>query len=258
VLAEALLSPIQFSEECAAQFEVSAGATSEVIRPLELRLILPNGRTANVLLYNVYAQYREDPPGKGKTISDFVRKTLQGIVREDTALDLTRIVPVVRARDWSPSAGSALVFDELTEDVAVIYGEDRRDTVRYFTSEDLSKANIRRETLRTLAVANLRRILASIHFRDYGGTYMAIAGGVYEASLVLLPDLWQRERFKVRGEIVIAMPTRDLLLVTGSQDPKGLAAIRRIVKDKFGTGAYSISSKLYFYRNGKLAKFADE
>ena len=166
------------------------------------------------------------------------------------------VVGDLERRDSSASP-SNVVFDTLADDLIVAYGEDRPNYIRYVVATDLKKAGIQRDKLRTLAIENLRQILGRVRFLEIDGTYRAHAGGVYEASLLLLPDMWTRDRFRVRGEIVVALPTRDLLLVTGSEDAKGLASIRAIVKDRFDRGAYGISPNLYVYRDGKLTKFAD-
>jgi uncharacterized protein YtpQ (UPF0354 family) len=55
---------------------------------------------------------------------------------------------------------------------------------------------------------------------------MITAGGDYEASLLLFDDIWSGGQIKVEGDIVVAVPAKNVLLITGSQNRKGLAAAR--------------------------------
>ena len=54
------------------------------------------------------------------------------------------------------------------------------------------------------------------------------AGGNYEASLLLIDDIWSSGQVKVNGDIVVAIPTRDVLLVTGSRNRSGLKRVREL------------------------------
>jgi hypothetical protein len=56
---------------------------------------------------------------------------------------------------------------------------------------------------------------------------MLTAGGNYEATLILLPEIWESVSQMVSGHIVAAVPARDLLYVTGDADPENLADMRR-------------------------------
>jgi uncharacterized protein YtpQ (UPF0354 family) len=90
------------------------------------------------------------------------------------------------------------------------------------------------------------------------GFYMMSAGGYYEASLLLLDWIWRDVRMVVKGDIVVAIPTRDVLLVTGSQDPEGLAKVKQIVADASNRGTYRLTSKLFVYRDGRFDEFTGE
>ncbi len=56
---------------------------------------------------------------------------------------------------------------------------------------------------------------------------MLTAGGDYEATLILLPEVWDSVSQMVSGQIVAAVPARDVLYFTGDADPENLADMRR-------------------------------
>ena len=126
----------------------------------------------------------------------------------------------------------------------------------FLTNEKLTKLGLSRdENLQKLAVANLRNVIPNIEIRGSHGSYMITAGGAYEASLILFDDLWERMASKVNGEIVIAVPARDLLLVTGSNDKDGLERMRKVVSGVPPNEGYAISDALFVYRDKHFVEF---
>jgi uncharacterized protein YtpQ (UPF0354 family) len=59
----------------------------------------------------------------------------------------------------------------------------------------------------------------------------------------------------VKGDTVVAIPNRDLLLVTGSQNPHGIEKLKQMAKESATAGAYRLTQKLFVYRNGKFDEF---
>lgn len=80
------------------------------------------------------------------------------------------------------------------------------------------------------------------------------AGGTYEASLLLADELWSGDQFKVDGDIVVAVPARDVLVVTGSHNRTAIARLRTLAAE-LATGPYALTAVLYAWRGGKFVKF---
>ena len=57
-----------------------------------------------------------------------------------------------------------------------------------------------------------------------------------ESSLLLADDFWESFEGSVPGSIVIGMPARDVLIITGSRSPAGIAKARRAVDRMFFAG----------------------
>ena len=68
---------------------------------------------------------------------------------------------------------------------------------------------------------------------------MLSAGGDYVASLLLLEEVWQECKSSVDGDVIAAVPTRDVLLFTGSSSHEGIVALRKSVDRLEQTGAIS-------------------
>jgi uncharacterized protein YtpQ (UPF0354 family) len=85
--------------------------------------------------------------------------------------------------------------------------------------------------------------------------FLVAAGGDYEASLLLLDDVWSGGQIKVNGDIVVAIPARDVLLVTGSRDRTGVRKVRELATKLVAEGPYGLTDALFVYRNGRFTKF---
>ena len=181
-------------------------------------------------------------------------------------LDRNQIVPVIKDRLWLEETRKALlgrgikdlkenVYEDLNSYLVILYAEDSQKNIRYFSPEDLEKAQIAKCELRALACENLKRILPKIERHGTNGFFMLAAGGDYEASLLLFDFIWDGMQKEVHGDIVVAIPTRDVLLVTGSQDAQGVEKMKQIVQKATTEGSYRLTTRLFVFRDGKLEEF---
>lgn len=83
---------------------------------------------------------------------------------------------------------------------------------------------------------------------------MVTSHAEYGASLILVDSIWSGDQVKVNGDIVVAVPAKDVVLVTGSRDRKNLAAMRQLAGD-LAKGSYGLLDTLFVYRKGRFVKF---
>lgn len=253
-----MLSPQDFTERFAQSLGAALpGATVRATQALRLD-IRSGGNTAQVNLANVYGEYKGSPGRFDELVGIFAEAVRNPV---PPPLERARIVPVLKPRAWlaeiAPlfhTRGQELLSDPFNDELAVVYVEDRGRRARYLgSSENVGD----RGGLRALAVDNLRRMLPKIRLEQYDIGLMALSvGGDYEPSLLLFDDLWRSGSIAVDGEIVVAMPTRDMLLVTGSHNGKGLDAMRRIVA-KLAAEPHRLTDRLFVYRGGRFVTFVD-
>ena len=86
---------------------------------------------------------------------------------------------------------------------------------------------------------------------------MITAGGDYEASLLLFEDLWKEQKMKVEGEYVVAVPSRDMLLITGTKNSEGVAKLKKLAAKIVSEAPYRLTSDLFVYRAGKFEKYSE-
>ena len=236
-------------------------ATVTVKGDLALSVKEASGLDRTIFLTNAYREYSLDP----KRFGDIVKGFVAAMARSGTGqakLDHSRIVPVIKDRKWlddlhkmhkAQGKDQEHLSESFNNELVVVYAEDDPTRMRYLTtSEDIG---VGRQELRALAVENLKRILPKIEMRGDDHILLVSAGGDYEPSLLLIDEVWSGGQVKVNGDIVVAVPARDVLLVTGSRDRTGLKRIRELAAKFVAQAPYGLTDTLFVYRNGRFAKF---
>jgi len=263
------LAPQAFTEVFVQRLKAAWPDTKVTIKGnLVVQAVGPNGRTLDISLANLYPRYRSDPDLLNELVRDYVAKISppRGTSTTSTALDRTRIIPVIKDRPWLEEVNSKvraqvgqdaslIAAEDFNKELVIVYALDDSKGMRFLQAKELT--GIERGELRTLALENLLRIMPKTQMATNGRFGMMIAGGDYEASLLLYDNIWTDGTVKVKGDIVVAIPTRGMLLVTGSQDRNGLQAMREIVA-KNADGPYRLTTALFVYRKGRFVKFGKD
>jgi uncharacterized protein YtpQ (UPF0354 family) len=262
--AQLLLSKEAFTQQFAKALRAE-GMSVKVKGELELEVKDAAGKEMTAYLDNAYALYASDPKARKAVIQRYVRSLLDSAKDQDAPLDRSRIVPVVKDRGWlaeirkvaQERGGKPMdnIFEDLNEDLVIVYAQDSPRNIRYLISDNLAELGLKRNELRALAVDNLRNLLPDVELRRGPLFSMITAGGDYEASLLLFDDLWTGGKLEVDGDVVVAVPSRDLLLFTGSRNRPGLARLREVASKAAREASYSLTDRLFVYRNGKFERF---
>jgi uncharacterized protein YtpQ (UPF0354 family) len=264
------LTPQAFTDAAAAAARAAMpSAQVTVAGNLHLETRSAGGEQITTDLHNAYETYLRAPERRDEVIRAYIGVLVEGVTFGDakTALDRTRIVPVLKPQRWVDGARQAqrnakadtkvdpkpeILTDPFNSELAIVYAEDRPQSLRYLmTTDDVGD----RAQLRDLALGNLNRMLPKIEMRQGADHIFLIeAGGNYEASLLLADGIWSSGQIAVDGDIVAAVPDRSALLVTGSRNRDGVARLRKMAAE-LAIGPYALTPSLFVYRDGKFVKF---
>jgi uncharacterized protein YtpQ (UPF0354 family) len=169
-----------------------------------------------------------------------------------------RLVPTIKDLQYLEEVGynTPLVKDHLAADLWIVYAIDEPTRVTTLTPAQFEVLEMRREELLPLAQANLRRILPEIHQHGDGDWFALLADDTYTASILLLDELWDRLALQVPGDLVVAVPNRSVVLVTGSSSAFGIAQIRAKSAEIEQGGSYAISQTLLRRRDNRWTAFS--
>jgi uncharacterized protein YtpQ (UPF0354 family) len=143
------------------------------------------------------------------------------------------IVPVVK-RAEAPSDDAIVLSpeyrfldDELVDELFILYAFDLPGHFRYVNGHDCRTLGLDPARLRSLAVRNLtqRRGKPEV-LRPHGPAIMFRLDGDLEASLLLVDHFWPPFARDIPGELVVAVPSRDVLAVSGTGIPGGVETLR--------------------------------
>lgn len=260
-----VMTSAEFTEDVARRVRASIPDIDvQVAGELELAIGMTDEGGNRAFLHNAYQMYQgESPKRRDDLIDRFVAsfaEAAKGLERSPEA-----IIPVVKDRAWLAEIEASMrqmggegqdkVYEHLNDDLVVVYAIDTPSNIAYLNPEELVRLGVEREALRALAVRNLRGLLPGIEVQRGDKLNMITADGNYEASLLLFSDLWEREREKLRGEPVAAVPARDLLLFADSADVDAVAQLRQLAAKMRQEAAYALTDRLFVLREGQWLPF---
>ena len=260
------LSPRAFTEAAAVTARAAMPSARVTVKgELHLETRSAAGEEITTDLHNAYETYLRAPERRDDIIRSYISLLVESLTFADAkpVLDRSRIVPVLKPQRWVNNARQVqeaakvepkpeLLTDPFNSELAIVYAEDRPQSVRYLTTRDDIGD---RAKLRNLALSNLHRMLPKIEMRQGADHIFLIeAGGNYEASLLLADDIWSSGQITVEGDIVVAVPGRSALFVTGSRNRSGIMRLRAMAAE-LAALPYALTPVLFVYRDGKFVKF---
>jgi uncharacterized protein YtpQ (UPF0354 family) len=176
--------------------------------------------------------------------------------------DVQLIVPMIKAVSVSepqePQTEIRLSFEQspvnlpFAADTIIMYAVDRPNQLEYVSNETAAATGLTKEELHATSIKNLPYRLGQVQLHDCGqGVYGLSAGGNFEASLLLLDDLWHQLAQYFPGEPLAAIPSRDLLFVIGSARPNAGQLIAARARIELAEKRYAISQSVLVRKEGK-------
>jgi uncharacterized protein YtpQ (UPF0354 family) len=138
------------------------------------------------------------------------------------------------------------VLDKYFEDLTVAYSVGPPYGERLITWSDLERIELSRRDLRRQAANNLD----TVRIHGQPPALMLSFQGL-ESSLVLADPFWDSLEGAVPGELVIGVPARDVVIITGSASQAGIEKARRAVdRVFFAGGPHLLMQDLLVRRDG--------
>jgi uncharacterized protein YtpQ (UPF0354 family) len=180
--------------------------------------------------------------------------------------DASRIVPRIKSteflaaiRNLGASADDVPVTEPLVGDLLVTYAFDLPEIFQMLTHRDMAALGLTPAGVRTAAIANLRGQIREIRTEGELPVLMLVTGNDLEACLLLLDDVWPAFAAKVAGEVVVAVPTRSIVLLSSSDSAPGLRVLREaIVESQRHEATHSLSQHLLIRRDSRWQIFAGD
>ena len=234
----------------------------EASAPLEVTTAMVDGeQKVKHFLDNCFNEYLTNPNELDNILSRYIAP-LFNLYKPDETPIAECIFPTIKDKEYIRQLEAMMPKEEALDmmhepynsELFVFYGIDRGSSIQSLHLSDFKTLNITKEELHELAIANLANTL-EVEARSEEHLIFLLADGNYEASLILLTDIWTKENFPVEGEIIAGIPARDVLVICGSEDPEGLQQLETVIQEVYSSGNHIISNKKFVFRNGKFEVF---
>jgi len=178
------------------------------------------------------------------------------VARPDASFIVPRIKHtnfIVALRDIVKSEDDAAVTEPLVADLIVSYAFDLPEMFQMVCLRDVKRLGLSQERLRAIAVTNLKQRLGNIGREGEPPVMKMVVGNNLEACVLLVDEIWQSLASKIPPEIVIGLPTRDVLFVSSSHSGKGgIQLLRKAVNEaRRGDNTHWLSEHLLVRRADK-------
>lgn len=151
------------------------------------------------------------------------------------------------------------VLTPLGGDLLVSYLIEQGDQFTYVQGRDLAKFGGSSRTLHERAVGNLARMSEGrITTREAGSIQALFLDGIFEASLLLMDDLWdERLRPYFTSAPLVAVPSRDVLAFGDRSSAAATEELRAVIDRVWPHGDHLLSRTLYVRDNGRWLPFGE-
>jgi uncharacterized protein YtpQ (UPF0354 family) len=213
----------------------------------ELTVTRKVGKPITVFLENIWRETRNQPDVRVERVERFLRLLVE-TAAEQSPTSKSCIVPMIKDEVYLQTRnGNAVTFmtEHFAGDLWIVYAIDKPESMSTLAKTEAISMGLQLSDLRPLAIENLRRILPPIMQHGEGPLFMLTAGADYVASLLLFDDVWTEIQETIEGDIVAAVPSRDVLFFTDSTSKEGIEAMRSSITRVINSGGYLVSSTMF-------------
>ncbi|WP_343701632.1 hypothetical protein [Chitinophaga sp.] len=228
----------------------------------------PGGSTMTTFAGNLVVRCQAQPENMQEIFEAHIETLAEDMRMIDSGqtVTLTDVLPMIKSLEWLDVARKQMQATGLTGEqlekrfihrplqgeLIVVYVADSEHGMAYLSHSQVAEIGLADgEELHQTALNNLRRKLGDITYEGGGGRYAVRLDNNYDASLALLiEDILPN--IEINGRPVMAIPSRDELLICGDQDAESVQSLRDVAGKIFAVNPYTISKQLYAWRDGAI------
>ncbi|MCP8967487.1 DUF1444 domain-containing protein [Ectobacillus ponti] len=185
----------------------------------------------------------------------YVENALLAMEREETG-DAVRILPVIRSTSFPMQAedDNPLVTTEHTAETRIYYALDSDTTYRLLDRRLLGKLGLTEQQVREMALFNVRSLPRKMKRDEVAGNtfYFFNSNDGYDASRILDDSLLEELKKEMSGEMVVAVPHQDVLIVMDARNEVGYDVMAQMAMKFFAEGRIPITALSFIYEDKEL------
>lgn len=180
----------------------------------------------------------------GKRIDDSKKKN-------QPTIDLNKIYPIIKGKTSNGTTPGLENIDEpvnveLVDNLSICFALDKGDSFEYINKKDLKNIDKQLDEIKTIAIDNLVQYFNRKGVSIEGDENMLMVKFDHnmESSLLLVDSLWTQIIARLKDELIIAVPSRELLLITTKSNDTAINQLREGAIDLYSSGRYKLTQNL--------------
>jgi uncharacterized protein YtpQ (UPF0354 family) len=164
--------------------------------------------------------------------------------------------------DGRPVVGLSLkdspVIRPYLHDLHICYLADNGESYGYIQNRHLEEDGISLDELHQIGLRNLNTLIAQRKSKveRHGQVFAFLMGGDFEASALLLDELWEGDFKKfVTGDYASVVPARDVLAFCDVSSDRGIGELQAVIDRVWLTEDHLISNRIYVRRSSDWTAF---
>jgi uncharacterized protein YtpQ (UPF0354 family) len=178
-------------------------------------------------------------------------------------IDVDSVVPRIKHTNFLEAlaarhvpADQMPVTEPLVADLLITYAVETPAMFQMLSANQQQALGLTPDALRQAALANLQKRLGALQVAGQPPVLLLSVGDDLEACLLLVDPLWEALAAQVPAEMVVAVPTRSIVLVTSSTSREGLQVVREAIPEAQKTQpVHSLTRHLLVRRDRRWAVF---
>lgn len=243
--------------------QIAPKFTVEIADPATLKVKTDQDLEATISLDNLKLACQSDPPGCPMMTDNFTEKIVGSLKAAQGAAELKPemvravlknqeymdgLVEVYKQSPPEKREENKIVSKRYMAGLHIVYVIDSPGSMRQLSVGDMKEMKLDPGKVHALAMANMEKALGDIPREDateLPGLFVVTAGDSYEAARILLHNKWEKIAKEIEGDLIVALPTRDLVFFTGSADENRVRVLTEMAKRVVEREPYSLTDKLF-------------
>ena len=151
-------------------------------------------------------------------------------------------LPMVVKPDLVLSGDNTPVEQKLVADLSIAYAFDLPQCFRMVAQRDLVRLGLNQQSIHSLALTNLQERVADADILELDDNIFTLScGRNNEAAMIVLDPVWTQAVSMVQGDLVVAVPSRDIVMFTGAENRDGLRIMRSRVSQLLEQGDHTLT-----------------
>ncbi|RIM02987.1 DUF1444 domain-containing protein [Staphylococcus chromogenes] len=216
-----------------------------------------NQKGVTVKLSPIVAKYNKGQKNIIDEIVYYVEETIHQMQDEaHKILNEKRIMPVIRATSFPTQTkeGNDFVTENHTAETRIYYALDLGKSYRLIDESLLKDLNLTEQQIKEMALFNVRKLDNPYKTDEVKGNifYFINTNDGYDASRVLNASLLRSFEDKIEGEMLIALPHQDVLIIADIRNKTGYDIMAHMTMEFFTNGLVPITSLSLGYEKGRF------